>query len=164
MNTKPETDVMAGVDPAGRTIRKVGAFSTVPSENFYTSTQINEQFAKVMAEKDAEIEGLRASYAQSQARLLECKQSNISLQNAAKSISAERDNFLQRLAEMQRELDEATEYRNQLRQQLAEAQAQLKSFVQGVKISIPTDTMEQEFARQYRAGYEAAIASQKKQT
>ena len=98
MTTKPETDVMAGVEPTAllRVARISGEVTGVfmPDQDpelcsetlrpLFASTQINEQFAKVMAEKDA------------------------------------------LLTEMQRELDEATEYRNQLRQQLAEAQAQLR--------------------------------------
>ena len=41
---------------------------------------------------------------------------------------------------------------------MAELESQLKSFAQGVKISIPTNTMEQEFHRHYCKGLAAGKA------
>ena len=45
---------------------------------------------------------------------------------------------------------------------IAELEAELASMAQGVKISIPTQTMEQEFQSHYRRGYEAGQAALRK--
>lgn len=46
-----------------------------------------------------------------------------------------------------------------LRAALAERDAQLASLAQGVRVAVPTETMEQEFAAYYRRGFKAGASS-----
>ena len=75
MTTRPEADVMAGIEPEVFVEREYDAERDVVTHHYrhredlkgtdqfllpiYTSTQINEQFAKVLAEKDAELEAAK---------------------------------------------------------------------------------------------------------